>query len=218
MGTGEGERALLDEQIAYYRSIAHEYETYGVSGFPEQDVARVLDELRPYGDVLELACGPGHWTELLVRHATSLTAVDASPEMLARAAARRGAERARFVQGDLFTWQPGEDRYDLVFFGFWLSHVPMSRFLAFWEMVTRCLRPGGRVCFVDDNLRTADELVEGEASSTIQRRMHDGTTHRAVKVPHQVEALEQRLRAMGWDVELGARGSFYWGVGKPDRR
>jgi len=218
VGSPEPDRALLDEQIAYYRAIAGAYETYGVEGFPEQEVARVLDELRPYGDVLELACGPGHWTELLLRHATRLTAVDASPEMLARAAARAGAERARFVQGDLFSWQPGEERHDLVFFGFWLSHVPMPRFDGFWQMVARCLRPGGRVCFVDDNLRTPDELVEGEASATIQRRLHDGTTHRAVKVPHQPEELEQRLRGIGWDVEVGARGPFYWGVGKPGRR
>jgi hypothetical protein len=26
-------------------------------------------------------------------------------------------------------------RYDVVFFGFWLSHVPLERFDAFWSMV-----------------------------------------------------------------------------------
>jgi demethylmenaquinone methyltransferase/2-methoxy-6-polyprenyl-1,4-benzoquinol methylase len=42
---------------------------------------------------------------------------------------------------------------------------------------------GGRVFFVDDNYRTADDLIEGESSSTILRRLNDGTPHRVVKVP-----------------------------------
>ncbi|HSO53096.1 MAG TPA: class I SAM-dependent methyltransferase [Actinomycetes bacterium] len=32
--------------------------------------------------MLELACGPGVWTGQLLRHASDVTAVDASPEML----------------------------------------------------------------------------------------------------------------------------------------
>jgi demethylmenaquinone methyltransferase/2-methoxy-6-polyprenyl-1,4-benzoquinol methylase len=40
--------------------------------------------------VLELACGPGVWIGQLLRYAADVTAVDASPEMLAIAAARVG--------------------------------------------------------------------------------------------------------------------------------
>jgi hypothetical protein len=32
----------------------------------------------------------------------------------------------RFICADLFAWSP-ERRYDVVFFGFWLSHVPLER-------------------------------------------------------------------------------------------
>jgi hypothetical protein len=41
-----------------------------------------------------------------------------------------GNERVRFVAADLFTWTP-DRRYDVVFFGFWLSHVPAERFASF---------------------------------------------------------------------------------------
>ena len=64
--------------------------------------------------MLELACGPGVWTGQLLRHATEVTAIDASPEMLAIAAARVGDERVRFIQADLFAWKP-DRRYDVVF-------------------------------------------------------------------------------------------------------
>ena len=40
------------------------------------------------GDVLELACGPGTWTASLLARDSSVTAIDAAPEMLAIARAR----------------------------------------------------------------------------------------------------------------------------------
>jgi len=132
--------------------------------------------------VLELACGPGTWTSQLLRHATDVTAVDASPEMLAIAAARVGDDRVRFIQADLFTWVP-DRRYDVVFIGFWLSHVPLERFESFWTLVGDCLEADGRVFFADDAYRTPDELIDGPSSSTIRRRLDDGTSYRIVKVP-----------------------------------
>jgi ubiquinone/menaquinone biosynthesis C-methylase UbiE len=65
--------------------------------------------------VLELACELGVWTSRLLRHATDVTTVDPSPEMLAIAASRVRDDRVRFVQADLFTWVP-DRRYDVVFF------------------------------------------------------------------------------------------------------
>src|ERR671937_3148742 len=95
-----------------------------------------------------------------------------------------GDGRVRFVEADLFTWRP-DRRYDVVFFAFWLSHVPLERFESFWSLVADCLEPHGRVFFVDDAYRTPDELIDGASSSTIHRRLNDGTTYRLVKGPPQ---------------------------------
>jgi demethylmenaquinone methyltransferase/2-methoxy-6-polyprenyl-1,4-benzoquinol methylase len=208
---------LLAEQIAYYRAIAPEYESLSLPGWGGHEVAAALDAFRPAGDVLELACGPGMWTELLVRHASSVTAVDAAPEMLARARARVGEARVRFVQADLFSWRP-DRRHDVVFFGFWLSHVPRDRFEAFWSLVDDCLEPAGRVFFVDDAVRTSEELIEGETSSTIQRRLGDGTAYRAVKVPYRPTDLQEQLASLGWQITVTpTSGPFYWGAGTRSR-
>ena len=170
------------------------------------------------GSVLELACGPGVWTGPLLRHATDVTAVDTSPEMLAIAAARIGSERVRFVQADLFAWQPAR-RYDVVFMGFWLSHVPAGRFESFWSLVAECLRPAGRVFFADDAYRTPGELVEGPSSSTILRQIPDGTAYRLVKMPHRPADLERQLRQLGWDIKVtSTAGPFYWGAGRRANR
>jgi demethylmenaquinone methyltransferase/2-methoxy-6-polyprenyl-1,4-benzoquinol methylase len=205
---------LLAEQIAYYRARAPEYfdgVIPGAVGGGELEAA--LDAFRPAGDVLELACGPGTWTAQLLRHADSLTAVDASPEMLAIASSRMSGERLTFVQADLFAWR-SERRYDVVFFGFWLSHVPLERFDSFWTLVAQCLKPSGRVFFADDGYRTREELIEGESSSTIRRRLNDGSRYRAVKVPHEPAQLEQRLARLGWRIAVTpTSGPFFWGAG-----
>jgi len=212
--TGDDLNALLAEQISYYRARASEYHS-GILDLPGGDeLEAAIDAFRPTGQVLELACGPGVWTEQLLRHAETLTAVDASPEMLAIASMRLAHdERARFVVADLFTWRPDRE-YDVVFFGFWLSHVPLQRFESFWALVADCLAPDGRVFFADDAYRTPDELIEGDASTTIRRRLEDGTRFRAVKVPHTPSELERRLTELGWDIEVQATsGPFYWGAG-----
>lgn len=119
----------------------------------------------------------------------------------------------RFIEADLFAWEP-DRRYDVVFMGYWLSHVPAERFGPFWARVAAALAPRGRVFFVDDNYRTPDELIEGPESSTIQRRMTDGTAYRIVKVPHEPADLERQLRELGWDITVTpAVGPFYWGAG-----
>jgi trans-aconitate methyltransferase len=177
-------------------------------------VEPALDAFGPAGDVLELACGQGRWTPQLLRHASTLTAVDASPEMIAIASSRVGAEASvRFIQADIFGWKP-DRRYDVVFFGFWLSHVPMERFASFWSLVDDALAPTGRVFFVDDGYRTEHELIEGASSSTIRRQLSDGSAYRLVKVPHEPTELQRRLADLGWRITVTqTSGPFYWGAG-----
>lgn len=209
----DDEVGLLTEQVAYYRARAPDY-LQGTLDLPgAQEIEAALEAFRPTGDVLELACGPGTWTCQLLQHAATVTAVDAAPEMLRIARERVGDDRVRFLLADLFTWRP-DRRYDVVFFGFWLSHVPLERFAAFWALVDDCLAPGGRVFFTDDAYRTPDELVEGVDSSTIHRQLSDGTAYRVVKVPHTTRDLEARLTRLGWDIDVRPTvGPFFWGAG-----
>jgi trans-aconitate methyltransferase len=204
---------LLAEQIAYYRAIAAEYDDHALHETGGDELLAAIDSFRPAGQVLELACGSGLWTQELLRHAGGLTAVDAAQEMLSIASHRVSDPRVRFVQADLFGWRP-ERRYDVVFFSFWLSHVPLERFEAFWSMVADCLEPAGRVFFIDDAYRTPDELIEGPSSSTIRRLTGEGAPYRIVKAPHTPVDLERRLAMLGWRIEVTpTAGPFFWGAG-----
>ena len=214
-----GER-VIQEQIAYYRRRAAEYDrTSTPVGDPfEADAERIrsqLRRLRPTGRVLELACGTGQWTGLLAESAAELTAVDASPEMLALNAAKVGEPRVRYVAADLFALVP-QGRYDSIFFGFWLSHVPPHRFDAFWELLRGLLAPGGRVFFVDEAAHGLwDEDWVDRERGIARRRLLDGSVHRIVKSLWIPSELQERLGGIGWDVSVEGIGPFFWGHGGP---
>jgi trans-aconitate methyltransferase len=202
------------EQLAYYRAVANEYEDHRIDAPGQDELLSAIDAFQPTGDVLELACGPGVWTEKLLRSASSVTAVDGSPEMLQRARLRVGSRSSvQFVEADLFAWRP-ERRFDAVFFGFWISHVPDENFDQFWDVVDVALKPDGQVFFFDDNHRTESELIEGADSPIVERKLNDGQSFRVIKIPYEPTGLEMRLRSMNWDIAVtGTSGPFYWGTG-----
>jgi demethylmenaquinone methyltransferase/2-methoxy-6-polyprenyl-1,4-benzoquinol methylase len=227
---------VIAEQIAYYRARAPEYDEWfrregsydlgpdvKAAWLDEVGVVeRALERVAPKGRILELASGTGWWSERLSQYTTDLTCVDAAPEALEIARSR--APRARFVVADLFRWEP-EAQFDFVFFSFWLSHVPHTRFEAFWALVDRCLTQHGRAFFID-NLHTPLLELEGGAAfrpyetpdGVVSRRLNDGREYRAVKVHHATEDLAKRLAALGWRTEVHSTGTFlYYGWAHRDR-
>jgi len=209
---------LLQDQIDYYRARAGEYDewwfrTGRYDRGPEfnanwrADVAEVegalalwLDTRRPRG-VLELACGTGLFTRLLAPKVDRLTAIDASPEVLAINRARVPTSNVEYVETDLFKWQPRE-RYDAVFFSFWLSHVPDERFAGFWEAVRAALAPGGTAYLIDsafDPTSTAkDHAVPGREAGIATRRLNDGREFRIVKLFYESATLDAKLARVGF--------------------
>jgi len=194
-------QALVAEQVAHYRARAPDYDN-DIAGL-HPDWSQAIDKLPIAGDVLELACGSGHWTRLLAARARSVTAIDAAPEMLALARQRVGNLPVAFIQADVFAWQPPR-RYDTVFFAFWLTHVPPPRFAAFWSMVGVALAPDGRVCFLDDSSRerAGERFVPDQATPAVWRRLRDGSEHRVVKAYYSPAELAARLAELGWSAEI----------------
>lgn len=223
---------LIAEQVAYYRARAGEYDRElrekgryaslggGVAGPPqgEQDrqlltIEAELIKRAPFGRALELAAGTGWWTQLLAANASTVTAVDASEEMLAFNRQRVGKRNVRYIVADIFNWTP-PSTYDLVFFAAWLSHVPRGRFDAFWETVRLSLAPGGQVYFVDELAGPETEVEDWIDEETVSRSLEGGgRKFRAVKIFYEPEALQSKLQAMGWHATVTAAGAhLYYGV------
>ena len=229
-------RSILDDQIDYYRARAGEYDEWWFrtgrydrgaefnAGW-QTDVAAVehalaawLDERRPRR-VAELACGTGLFTRLLAPRVERLTALDASPEVIAINRARVAASNVEYAEADLFEWQPAV-RYDAVFFSFWLSHVPEDRFDAFWGKVASALAPGRSAYVIDsafDPSSTAkDHVLPGRDAGIVTRKLNDGREFRIVKLFYTPEALNERLVRAGFAGAIRQTARYFiYGEAKP---
>lgn len=226
---------LLAQQVAYYRARAPHYDEWwqrcgvydrGPEMAAEWDrqLALVEDALADFsvrGRVLELAGGTGWWTGRLARGAERLTVVDTSPEALEINRARTGRADIDYQVADVFSWSP-DGTYDIVFFSFWLSHVPRQRCAAFWSMVRSCLSPGGRVFLIDNHhdpvLPTGvkDPYVLEYQTDRHVRRLHDGRAYNVVKVMYEPDELETQLRDLGWTAQINATRWFLFGSARPE--
>jgi SAM-dependent methyltransferase len=220
----DDERELLRSQREYYERRAPDYmdpsrpDRRTPGEIPPSLVVAAIDDLAPFVDVLELACGPGTFTAELARHTGSIVAVDASRAMLARNRARLADRAVRYVEADVFEWEPRRS-FDLVFFGFWVSHVPPGRFDEFWARVRRVVGTG-RVAFVDEDDRADERHDVRDVSGlpTATRTLRDGRTFDIVKVLWSPAELEARLESLGWKVTVERFGdTFLRGVGTPRR-
>jgi len=217
---------LLVEQSEYYRQRAPEYDDWwfrrgrydqgqGLNDrwFSDADqLERALAEFAPAGKVLELACGTGLWTRHLVGYADHLTAIDGSAEMIALNRQRVGEGNVDYQLADLFQWQPSQ-RYDVCFFGFWLSHVPREQFAEFWEKIAKALLPGGRVFFLDSassdrhGSPTPGAVVEGP--DAMRRTLSDGRQYTIVKRFYEPLELEADLAELGFEATVSATSSYF---------
>ncbi len=228
------EDGLLEEQRSFYRARAPEYDEWwqrrgrydrGAEQRAEWDrqivtVEAVLSAFGATGHVLELAGGTGWWTERLARTAARLTVVDSSPETLALNRARVGRPDVRYVVADVFEWE-ADAAYDAVFFSFWLSHVPRTRFASFWSLVRSCLAPSGRVFLIDNRNDPTpgpvvkDPYVVEYGTDQHLRRLEDGSQYRVVKVMYEPEELRSLLADEGWSADIEATRWFLFGSARP---
>jgi 2-polyprenyl-3-methyl-5-hydroxy-6-metoxy-1,4-benzoquinol methylase len=217
---------LLNSQLEYYRARGPEYDEWFLRKrrydhgpelnrrwFSEiTEVRHWLSSQGPLGDVLELAAGTGLWTESLVTQSRSLHCIDAAPEALTLNRARMTRHEAdiTYELADIFQWRPSR-RYDTIFFGFWLSHVPGDRFVPFWRLVEEACAEGGHTLLVDslaDPASTArDHAIE--SSGQVTRRLNDGREFRIVKKFWDPKRLAQRLATIGWEARLDTTPTYF---------
>lgn len=216
---------LLQHQIDYYRARAPEYDEwfYRLGRYDRgdehtrqweleaQQVREQLHSQSGFAHVLELAPGTGIWTAELIQIGGRVTALDASPEMININRAKLQSDRVDYQLADLFEWRP-QRQVDMVFFGFWLSHVPADKLAAFLDAVKAALKPGGRLFFVDS--RPAEQSTSaGQSINTDgelqQRVLKDGRQYEIVKIYYEPAQLTETLRAHGFDIAVQATDNFF---------
>jgi ubiquinone/menaquinone biosynthesis C-methylase UbiE len=233
-GPGDTTDPLLEEQTQYYiargansddwfyrRGRYDHGSVHNRSWFREAvELVQALSTFNATGNVLEIAGGTGLWTQHLVMTAERVTVVDVSPESLAANRTRLGsfATRVRYVEHSVFDWNPRE-KYDAIFFAFFLSHVPPGRFDAFWDLLRSSLAPGGRV-FLTDTLRSPNalhldyRLPDRDAIWTTRR--FGGREYRIYKSYQSTHVIKERLEEIGWQAQMSETHEYFmYGTAQP---
>jgi demethylmenaquinone methyltransferase/2-methoxy-6-polyprenyl-1,4-benzoquinol methylase len=224
---------LLAEQIRYYDDRATEYEDLWFRrGRYDVDpafnhawlretafVEKAADAFDASGAVLEIGCGSGIWTRRLAPRARRLVAVDSSSAMLELNRGRFGGPNVDHVQADVFGWDPGE-RFDAVFAGFFVSHVPPDLFARFFARLASWLEPGAELFLVDDvagpDRPYSGDVVEGGPDFAHRRRLDDGREYIIVKRFYEPLELVAALDDVGWDADIMTSGvHFLFGTARP---
>jgi SAM-dependent methyltransferase len=118
--------------------------------------ARAISYLLPPAEVADLGCGDGYLTIEAARWAKKVTAIDRSPEMLARGRAlakRRKVSNIAWKRGELEKLPLADESIDVAVLSQALHHAIEPR-QALAE-AARVLRPGGRLLVLD--LRQHDQ-------------------------------------------------------------
>ena len=133
---------------------AEAYDTMGSrydEAFPHKEgqvecVERLLVQLRPNAEVLDVGCGSGLPTARQLDAAgCRVTGIDISPVMLE--AARENVPGARFLQQDVVDLDPDGAEYDAVVAFFSLLNLPKARIGETLGLLHRSLAPGGWLAY-----------------------------------------------------------------------
>ncbi len=93
---------------------------------------------------LEIGCGTGKNTAWLLTRAKTITAVDLSNEMLAKAKEKINSEKVNFIQADILQdWDFANIKYDLTTFSLVLEHIENLEPVI--EKVSKNIAEGGHV-------------------------------------------------------------------------
>ena len=184
-----------------YSAKAQHYIDLTVGGWPddEEDTAVVQRHLEGLaGPVLDLGCGPGHWTSRLQSWGVDVTGVDLVPDFIAHA--RATYPEAAFRLASMVELDVADSSTAGVLSWYSTIHLPPDELDDVLAEFRRVLRPGGVLVIglfdSDDNVAEFDHKVV--------------TAYR-----WPVDTFAERLRATNF-IELERRQHQV--PGRPDRR
>ena len=132
------EAAVVDEKtLQFYRNNAQSYADWAKA--PSTRLRGFLALLPPGASILELGCGAGNHSAVILGEGFKVRATDGSPEMAAIAARRLGHP----VEAMLFDQLDAHEAYDGVWASACLLHVPRDELAGILGRIRRALKPSG---------------------------------------------------------------------------
>lgn len=143
--------ASLTDEYGWWDKAAHDYDAdhrYIVRDFDDQIRPWLTRQFTEHDTLLEVGCGTGLFSEMIVDQVRHLTATDMSPKMLEHATEKLASHgNARVQREDAYRLSFKDERFDAVLLVN-LLHV-VNAPIAVAKECNRVLKPGGRIVAVD---------------------------------------------------------------------
>jgi SAM-dependent methyltransferase len=201
----------------YYAARAAEYDEVYRKPERQDDLARLKQLLPPLvagKRVLEIAAGTGYWTQVLASTAAEIVATDLNAETIAIAAQRDyGPAPVALRTADAYELDAVPGEFDLVFCGFWWSHVARADIARFLAGLRGRTGPGVQLLLVDNRYVAGSNVPisrTGPDGDTYQRRsLADGREYEVVKNFPSREQLAADLEPAATDLAW-TELEYYW--------
>ncbi|KAF2071254.1 hypothetical protein CYY_007436 [Polysphondylium violaceum] len=186
--------------------------------------------------LLECASGTGNFTQWFLKEKRfDIRCEEGSNEMIQVLQGKYhdliSQNQFSIHQTDLFSdsFNPLPDCYDVVFLGFFISHIPPSLFQSFFEKCRKALKVGGKIIFVESyytsryQTKTHEQKVnnvdldekKSDQDYFIKRNLINGESYSIVKIGFTSESIITTFHQNGFVLEKGdtisVNGSFIYG-------
>lgn len=174
-------------------------------------VSYISPLVHPGHKILDLCCGSGPASFWFEEWGAQVTGIDYAPYMiaLAKQEASRRSSTVEFVEADIFKYEPGCERYDLIScFGNSISDFPHSDFTKLVKLVFSALRPSGRFAleYQDGIYRFIQARVEREG---VYQKAPERITFRFKEYLPELGACLTTIRNEARGEEYDRRGYIY---------
>jgi SAM-dependent methyltransferase len=180
----------IKEMERYYAERATWYDASMHYDEPQvlERMAPIVETVRKFADgqdILEVACGPGFWTQIMSATARSIVAVDLNNETLVEARKKTFPPgKVTLLPADAYNLAPVPGKFSAGFAFDWFSHVPLSKIPHFFRSFHSRLGSGARVLLIDSTKNEKSNKtfsrVDGEGNFIQSRRMLDPQTQTVV--------------------------------------
>jgi len=190
---------MSSEMVSYYKNRANEYEKVYLKPERQKDLLQLTDLLQKIFEdevVFEIACGTGYWTERIAKTAKLIKATDINSSVLEIAKAKSYyPAQVTFEEADIFHLT-NTSPFTSLFGGFIWSHIDLHKIAEFIGIVSRQVKAGGTIVFIDNQYVEGSSLPiidKDSFGNTYQtRKLENGSTYKVLKnfpSKHQIEEL-----------------------------
>ena len=164
--------------------------------------------------IIEVACGPGYWTEIISKKANKIFATDINNAMLDEARLKKFFCPVEFIAADAYDLPFRNEYFNAGFANFWISHLLRKDLKRFLNGFHDLLKPGSKVFFCDNvtGQGTSGKFIKRD-NDTFRIRLLNDKPYKVIKNYYSKEELTKIFSPYAKNSKVNIKmGNWAWWV------